>query len=229
MLNVLIAEDNVPASVHLSNTINTSNVRCIGILNNGTKVYEKMKELNPDVLLLDLKMPGKNGINILQEIQNDKELNTKVFIYSGEMEYIAVARKYSCVDKFYYKTTPAEQISKELEEVSNNLYHDNTENRIIEILLKLGFAYTLRGTRFLNDCILYSVVNNEDKINNIYEEIAKSTSENVNTIKSNINTAISNMCKFTDKVKTRKILRLGEHEKPSAKIIISMVKYYIEK
>ena len=59
MLNVLIAEDNMQISVHLSNTINTKNVRCIGILNEGTKVYEKLKELNPDVIILDLKNARK--------------------------------------------------------------------------------------------------------------------------------------------------------------------------
>lgn len=62
MLNVLIAEDNATISIHLLNVINTPNVRCIGILNEGTKVYKMIRELKPDVLILDLKMPGKNGI-----------------------------------------------------------------------------------------------------------------------------------------------------------------------
>ena len=66
MLDVLIADDSIPISIHLSNAITSSNVRCVGILNDGTKVYQKMKELNPDVLILDLKMPGKNGIDILR-------------------------------------------------------------------------------------------------------------------------------------------------------------------
>ena len=47
------------------------------------------------------------------------------------------------------------------------------------------------------------------------------------TIKSDINTAIKKMWKYTDKTRTRKILRLGETEKPSNKSVISMVKYYI--
>ena len=75
MLDVLIAEDNITSSVHLCNAINSSNVRCVGILNDGINVYKKTKELNPDVLLLDLKMPSKDGLNILEEIQEDKALN----------------------------------------------------------------------------------------------------------------------------------------------------------
>ena len=43
MLNVLIAEDDVAISIHLSNIINTKDVRCIEILNDGTKVYQRLR------------------------------------------------------------------------------------------------------------------------------------------------------------------------------------------
>lgn len=227
LLNVLVAEDNMQISVHLSNMINTNTVRCIGILNEGTKVYQKIKELNPDVVILDLKMPGKNGIEILEEIQTDIKIKTKVFIYSGEMEYMALAREYKCVNRFYSKLTPAEEIARELEEMVEEISNKNTGDKITDILFKLGFAYYLKGTKFINDCILYSIVENEDKIKNIYKEISKQKGENIHTIKSNINTAINNMWNSTDRTKVRKILRLGECDKPSSKDVISMVKYYI--
>lgn len=229
MLNVLIAEDNLQLSVHLSNMINTKNVRCIEILNDGTKVYKKIKELNPDVIILDLKMPGKNGLEILQEIESDKTIKTKVFIYSGEMQYMTLARDYKCIDKFFSKLTPAEEIARELEEMVEEISNKNTGDKIIDILFKLGFTYSLKGTRLINDCILYSIVESEDNIKNIYAEMAKRKGENMYTIKSDINTAINNMWKSTDKKRTRKILRLGEYEKPSCKDVISMVKYYVVK
>lgn len=228
MLNVLIAEDNIQISVHLSNSINTKNVRCIGILNDGTKVYTKLKELNPDVLILDLKMPGKNGIEILEEIQNDKKIKTKVFIYSGEMKYMTLARKYTFIERFFSKLTPVEEIAKVLEDMVEKISNKNTGDKIIDILFRLGFTYSLKGTRLINDCILFSIVENEDNIKNIYNEMAKRKGENIYTIKSDINTAINNMWKYTDKAKARRILRLGDYDKPSSKNVISMVKYYVE-
>jgi len=228
LLNVLIAEDNIQISVHLSNSINTKNVRCIGILNDGTKVYTKLKELNPDVLILDLKMPGKNGIEILEEIQNDKKIKTKVFIYSGEMKYMTLARKYTFIERFFSKLTPVEEIAKVLEDMAEKISNKNTGDKIIDILFRLGFTYSLKGTRLINDCILYSIVENEDNIKNIYNEMAKRKGENIYTIKSDINTAINNMWKYTDKAKARRILRLGDYDKPSSKNVISMVKYYVE-
>lgn len=227
MLNVLIVEDNMQISIHLANAINSQAVRCVGILNEGTKVYQKVKELKPDVLILDLKMPGKNGLEILSELQTDKKIKTKVFIYSGEIEYISLARGYQCVDRFFSKLTPAEEISRVLESLVEEISNKNTEDKIIDILFKLGFTYSLKGTKLINDCILYSIVENEDNIKNIYTEIAKQNGENMYTIKSDINTAIKKMWKYTDKTRTRRILRLGETEKPSNKSVISMVKYYI--
>lgn len=227
MLNVLIAEDNMQISIHLANSINSEDVRCVGILNEGNKVYQTIKDLKPDVVILDLKMPGKNGIEILDEIQADKKIKTKIFIYSGEMEYISLAREYQCVDRFFSKLTPAEEISRVLESLVEEISNKNTEDKIIDILFKLGFTYSLKGTKLINDCILYSIIENEDNIKNIYAEIARQNGENMYTIKSDINTAIKKMWKYTDKTRTRRILRLGETEKPSNKSVISMVKYYI--
>lgn len=229
MLNVLIAEDNVPISIRLSNTINTNDVRCLGILNEGTKVYQRVKELNPDVLILDLKMPGKNGLDILQEIDEDTEIKTKVFIYSGETKYLEKARDFRCVDRFFLKMTPAEEISRQLQEISEGISNKNIGKQISEILFSMGFTYSLKGTRLINACILYSIVEDEDNVNNIYIKVAEEKGQNVHTIKSDINTAVSSMWRYTDKKKTRKILRLGDWDKPSSKGIISMVKYYITK
>ena len=197
MLNVLIAEDDIPTSVQLLNTINTENVRCIGILNNCAVVYKKTKELNPDILLLNM----KDGLSILHEIQEDRYLQTKIFIYSENMQYMALARNYKCVDRFFSKITPPEEISRELDEISEKISNEKLSKKIREILLQIGFDYTLKGTRYLSDCISYAVLNNEETDSKIYSEVSKEKGENMYTIKSNINTAIVNMWKFCNKEK----------------------------
>lgn len=228
MLSVLIAEDNVPVSIHLANSINTQKcMKCIGILNEGTKVYQRIKELDPDILILDLKMPGKDGLQVLEEIQTDKSVKTKVIVYSGEMDYMALIRKFECVERLFSKVTPSQEIVKELERMVDSLSNRKTQDRIFDILFKIGFTYSLKGTRLMNDCILYSIVEDEDNIKNIYAEVARQRNQNVNTLKSDIDTAIKNMWRFADRSKIRRILRIGEHDKPSSKGIISMVKYYI--
>ncbi len=229
MLNVMIAEDNVPVSVHLSNDINTKDVRCIDIENEGTKVYRKIKELKPDLLVLDLKMPGKNGIQILEEMTNDKEIKTEVIIYSGENEYMTLVKNYECVTMFISKFTPTQEVGRRIQLIANEKSNKKIENKVSDILMKLGFSYAMKGTRLISDCIIYSIKQNTENINDIYKYIEEQKKCNIYTIKSDIYTAINAMWKYTDKEKTRKILRLGECDKPSAKLVISMTKYYIER
>lgn len=228
MLNVLVAEDNVPMSVQISNMINTDNVRCVGILNNGSKVYQKLKDLKPDILILDLKLPGSNGLEILQKIEVDNSIKTKVFVYSGDMAYITLSREFKCVERFYSKLTPLEEISRELENLVDTFENKSTGDKVSDILFKLGFSYSLKGTRLISECIVYSITENEDKINRVYAAIAKRKKENINTIKADINTAVNNMWRYSDdRNKVRRILRLGSIENPSSKRVITMVKYYI--
>ncbi len=137
------------------------------------------------------------------------------------------ARDYDCVNRFFSKLTPPEEIARELEEIYDGLNNKNTEEKISNILLKLGFSYSLKGTKLMNDCILYSITEDEDNIKKIYNEIAIRKGENSYTIKSDINTAIRNMWRFSDRDKVRKILRMGQCDRPSSKGIISMVKYHL--
>ena len=54
----------------------------VGEAKNGTEVLDLVRELQPDILLLDLKMPGLDGLSVLQRIQNQK-LKTKIIILTA--------------------------------------------------------------------------------------------------------------------------------------------------
>ena len=53
-------------------------------------MLDLVRELQPDILLLDLKMPGLDGLSVLQRIQNQK-LKTKIIVLMAsddEGEYV---------------------------------------------------------------------------------------------------------------------------------------------
>ncbi len=57
---------------------------------NGTEVLDLVRDHEPDVLLLDLKMPGLDGLSALQRIQGQK-LKTKIIVLTAsddEGEYV---------------------------------------------------------------------------------------------------------------------------------------------
>ena len=55
----------------------------------GVQCIEMIKEYRPDVLLLDINMPNKNGLEVLREIKN-QGIRQKVLILTihNEMEYL---------------------------------------------------------------------------------------------------------------------------------------------
>jgi DNA-binding NarL/FixJ family response regulator len=52
-----------------------------GKAKNGAEALRMVKELNPDVVVLDVSMPEKSGIEVLQEIRKDG-LSTTIIIFT---------------------------------------------------------------------------------------------------------------------------------------------------
>lgn len=77
---ILIAEDNPQFLSSLYNYLKKLTKNIITV-KNGKQALEKIKNISPSILLLDLQMPGINGIEILQAIE---DMNVKVIIISGE-------------------------------------------------------------------------------------------------------------------------------------------------
>jgi DNA-binding NarL/FixJ family response regulator len=68
-INVLIADDHVFYREGVRALLsNSPEITVIGEANNGDEVIAKAAELNPDVILMDLKMPGMNGIEATRRI-----------------------------------------------------------------------------------------------------------------------------------------------------------------
>lgn len=229
MINVLIAEDNVPISVHLSNVINlTKEVHGVSIVNEGQNVYPTIKKLKPNVVVLDLKLPGEDGISILKKIEADPELQeTKILVFSGEPSYIKELVNFSCVERFFNKTQQYEEIGIEIQRIAKIFKDENIEKKIYDILTnKIGFASHHIGTKFLKECVEYSIKSNEDKLNKLYDKVAIGKKQSSRSIKGDINRAVKEMWKYSNHEKVRRLLRLGENEIASPKNVIPMVKYY---
>ncbi len=63
MINAIIADDNKDICILLANELNsTKDVKVIEILSNGANIVQEIKRLHPEIIILDLKMPGRNRI-----------------------------------------------------------------------------------------------------------------------------------------------------------------------
>ena len=108
-MKVFIADDEVWIIIRLKKLIEKSGLpfQVVGEANNGVAALEEIEEKKPDVLISDIRMPGYNGLELLEKL-NEKELGTKVVFISGyaEFEYAQSAVRLGAFD---YLLKPVEQ------------------------------------------------------------------------------------------------------------------------
>ena len=85
----------------------------------GEECIEKLKSSDPDVLLLDINMQKKNGIEVLEEIKNSN-INVKVLILTvhNEIEYLLKAIDIG-VDGYILKDSESAELKKAINVVMN--------------------------------------------------------------------------------------------------------------
>lgn len=90
-------------------------IKVIAEASNGVECLEKLETLTPDVLLLDINMPEKNGIEVLEELKKNKS-NVKVLILTvhNELEYLLKAVDIG-VDGYILKDSESSELKKAIQ------------------------------------------------------------------------------------------------------------------
>jgi DNA-binding NtrC family response regulator len=74
MSSILIVEDNWDTQLLISSILKENGYQTF-LISDGSKVIDKFNECNPDIVLLDIQLPGENGINILKNLKKiDKDV-----------------------------------------------------------------------------------------------------------------------------------------------------------
>jgi len=68
MSSILIVEDNWDTQLLISSILKENGYQTF-LISDGSKVIDKFNECNPDIVLLDIQLPGENGINILKNLK----------------------------------------------------------------------------------------------------------------------------------------------------------------
>lgn len=92
-IKVMITDDHVLMREGIKQLLEfDGSIQVIAEAADGIECMEKLQTVKPDVLLLDINMPNKNGIEVLQEIKK-KKMNVKVLILTvhNEVEYLLKA------------------------------------------------------------------------------------------------------------------------------------------
>lgn len=119
-INVMITDDHAMIREGIKRLLEfDSDIKVIAEAGDGEECLSLLQEAVPDVLLLDINMPKKNGIEVLQQIKNDK-LDIKVLMLTvhNEVEYLIKAVDIG-VDGYILKDSESSELKKAILAVVN--------------------------------------------------------------------------------------------------------------
>jgi two-component system LytT family response regulator len=104
---------------------------------------EKLEEIRPDVLFLDVRMPGKSGLDMLAELP---EADFEVIFVTAHNEYLLQALQFSAVD-YLMKPVDEDRLVEAVERLKKRLKEEKSTDQAATLLHninKAGFPLEMR-------------------------------------------------------------------------------------
>lgn len=175
---VAIADDNERILDLLGEIIsNDKDMNLIGKANNGEDVYSLIKEKQPDVVLLDLIMPKMDGLSVMEQVNNDKEIKkhpsfivitavgqeriTEDAFKKGANYYIlkpfnndVIVNRIKDANKTHGSEVRNVMENKQTLEAQSEI---NLEARVTDMIHEIGIPAHIKGYHYLRDAIIMAI------------------------------------------------------------------------
>lgn len=193
MVKLMIVEDNENILSQCSKYLSTKdNISIVATAKNGKKALKLCKEIQPNLVLLDLGLPLMNGINIIDQISRIESIKTNFIVISGN----ETLRHRFYNTKQVYKIIPK---PCNMSTIMNAITEFETENsktfpltKLNQILLKLNLKVYSKSCSHLSEVIEFSYNNSHmlENLNAIYSIIASRHNCSSEKIKSSVRSSI---------------------------------------
>ncbi len=119
-IKLMLVDDHLLFMESLQYLLETNGIQVIGKARNGREAITKARILNPDIILMDIRMPECNGVDALRLIKADRpDIKIIMLTTSEEDEDLFNAIKFGA-SGYLLKNTDA----KELIHILNHTYHN---------------------------------------------------------------------------------------------------------
>lgn len=111
MKKVLICEDEKSVQEFLQDILKEKNCK-VFIAEDGQEAIDKAKEIKPDLILLDIRMPKLNGLEVAKKIRSFNKSAKLIFLTGFESpELSKEAEKYDILN-YIVKSSPTKEVLK---------------------------------------------------------------------------------------------------------------------
>lgn len=208
-LNVAIADDNQRILDMLETVIGMDKeLNLVGKAKNGEEMCQIIKDKKPDVVLLDLIMPKMDGLTVMEQVGQDKNVSKRPYF----IVVTAVGQERITEDAFnkganYYIMKPFnnEMLLNRIKSVrkmfrnsdkknediktENAVNGENLENRVTNMLHEIGIPAHIKGYHYLRDAIIMAV-EDMDVLNAITKILYPTVAKKYQTTSSRVERAI---------------------------------------
>ena len=215
-ITVLIADDNQEFSRTLATYLgNEEDMEVVGIAKDGVEAIEKVRELLPDVAILDVIMPHLDGLGVLEKINNSNLAKNPICIMLSAVGQDKITQKSIALGADYYVVKPfdIELLIKRIREIknfkpmpntnfiarenirpyieikNNKKGNENLEALVTNIIHEVGVPAHIKGYQYLREAIMM-VVNDIDVINQITKSLYPQIAQRFETTPSRVERAI---------------------------------------
>jgi two-component system LytT family response regulator len=113
--------------------LNCKQVQVVGTCANAAEGKQKADQLNPDIVFLDVQMPGKNGFEMLAEMQHR---NFEVIFVTAHNHYMLQALQFSAAD-YLLKPVDEDRLMEAMQRVERKLLQRGDDRNIEALLYNL--------------------------------------------------------------------------------------------
>ena len=106
----LVVEDEALIRLDIVETLTDAGIDVVGEASNGEEAIEKAKELEPDVVVMDVKMPGMDGITAAEQILANRTCAVVMLTAFSQSELVERARDAGAMAYVVKPFTPADLI-----------------------------------------------------------------------------------------------------------------------
>ena len=232
MVNILIAEEIKNCKYIINKVLSKIEIsKKIYISSSIQETLQILEEDKIDLIILNLRICGNVNPEI---IRNFKKIQyyakSRIFLIVKEIEFIKQMKLDLFIVEYSTELESSEIIIRKIKRIIQQIkFKDatkNAKNLIQKELVKLGFNYKYKGTKYLIDSILQSWKNDETKsLDNlekfVYTNIAKTNNKSVQNIKTNIIKAcnLAYLYKKPEDIKQY----YGFDVKPTPKVVVSTI------
>ncbi len=83
MTRVLLADDHPMIAAALDVLLRGTHYEIVGRAHTGAAALDQLEDLKPDLVLLDVNMPGKSGIDVLRRMRRDRSNRAVILLTAG--------------------------------------------------------------------------------------------------------------------------------------------------